>query len=147
MRERNDDDDDLILRDGERLRVPMVMMDSWQREMVDRFARLHDGAGNAVGRRPGFVVDAAAGRDLSFYDQYDAEVGEAWRSPQIGTGEREFVGQREGDLCTINGNRGHLRVNKDRGRLVCVPDEPSRDTMHDEREAAYEEYQNRIQNA
>jgi hypothetical protein len=38
-------------------------------------------------------------------------------------------------------------MDKDRGRFVCVPDEPSRDAMHDEREAAYEEYQNRIQNA
>jgi hypothetical protein len=78
MRERKDDDDDPVLRDGERMRVPMTMMDSWQR------ARLHDGHGNPVGHRPGFVVSDGVTseerqRIRDAYDAYEGELTTAWK--------------------------------------------------------------------
>jgi hypothetical protein len=88
MRERNDDDDDLILRDGERMRVPMTMMDSWQREMTEHFrrprARLHDGHGNPVGHRPGFIGSDAftteeRQRIRDAYDAYERDLTTAWK--------------------------------------------------------------------
>jgi hypothetical protein len=60
---KRDDDESHILSDGERVRVPLMMKDSWQRDMHERFQRrtqLHDGRGNSVGHRPGFVVSDAS---------------------------------------------------------------------------------------
>jgi hypothetical protein len=88
MQKRNDDDDDPILRDGERMRVPMTMVDSWQREMTEHFrrprARLHDGRGNPVGQRPGFVVsDAITSEERQrihdAYEAYEDELTTAWK--------------------------------------------------------------------
>lgn len=86
MRERNDDDD--ILRDGKRMRVPMTMIDSRQREMTEHFrrsrARLHDGHGNPVGHRPGFVVSDAVTseerqRIRDARDAYERDLTTAWK--------------------------------------------------------------------
>jgi hypothetical protein len=154
MRPITDDDFDErgILKDRRSFRVTMTMADSGNRCP----ARLRDGGGNAVGRRPGFVVDAAVRRDLSFYDQYDAEVGEAWKNnPPTGAGEREFAGGRFGDACTVKsgggrfgaeGSRGTLQLVE--GELVCVADSNRSDAMiRDTREAAYQAYDADLQNA
>jgi hypothetical protein len=86
MGKRENDDDDPILRDGERMRVRM--MDSRQREMTEHFrrtrARLHDGHGNAVGQRPGFIVsDAVTSEERQriddAYDAYERDLTTAWK--------------------------------------------------------------------
>ena len=46
-----------ILRDGGVLRTRMTAMDSLQKDVRRNVARLHDGHGNPVGHRPGFIVD------------------------------------------------------------------------------------------
>jgi hypothetical protein len=78
------------------------------------------------------VTDAA--RDLEqekvrdCYRDYEKELCDAWRDlnededadyEKEGAGSRGFVGEREGDLCTINGKSGRLR--KIGGKFVCVP--------------------------
>ena len=135
-----DDEDDLrdILRDGERMHVDMSMMDSAR--------NLHDDTARAS-HRPGFRIADAQRRDLSVYDEYDVEISNSWKKPPSGFGSGEFVGQREGDLCTIDGAPGRLRKDDD-GNLVCMPDHPRgrRDTrtldeiVQDHRLRMIEEY-------
>lgn len=65
-----------ILKDGERIRVPMVMMDSAPRHSI------HDGMGNAAGHKPGFVfsADAAAlATREAARSEYLAYLKDAWR--------------------------------------------------------------------
>jgi hypothetical protein len=78
------------------------------------------------------------------------DLTNAWRGNITGAGEREFVGQREGDLCTLNGSRGRLRKD-DNGKLVCVierSEDARRDSMPVRDVAAeYAAYDSWIQNA
>jgi len=171
---RTDDDDEegkpwglRVLRDGERMRVPMTMIDSTGRSVLDSHApRVND---SASVHRPGFhlTADQAAmdERDRA-YREVDLRDENAWRNPTpTGAGSAEFVGQQqvprtptwqqvprtptqrqEGDLCTIDGAPGHLqRVD---GELVCVPDS-SQDALpgEDERDRAYREVALRDENA
>ena len=116
------EEDDLILRNGERMRVPLTMMDALQRDVAQHFARITDGAGDSgLGlHRPGYRLSSTVTRDHSHYDQYEAEVQNAWKNPHA-TGENEGAPSR-------------LK---------------SKDAMpiSDDRERAYSEYQNRIENA
>jgi hypothetical protein len=152
----NDDDDfELIngrkvLKDGRTLHVPMTRMsmmdglDEVQRA-VARDAEKHrvtDANGSTLGlHRPGFRVSDVFATDerRRIYDGYDAELRDAYKMT------KEFVGQREGDLCTINGFPGHLHRDAN-GRLTCVPD-VRRDGMQDERQAAYAEYTRTLENS
>jgi hypothetical protein len=61
------------------------------------------------------------------YDAYTRDLVNAWRNPGFGgnetitgAGSHGSVGQREGDLCTIDGKPGHLRMVN--AALRCVPD-------------------------
>jgi hypothetical protein len=122
MRHRHDDDN--ILKDGERLRVPMTLMDGIQQAVARESLRVTDGAGKTVGlHRPGFRLSATDARstDLDVYAEYEKFLVDSWKTPSItGAGERGQVGAREGDLCTIDGRPGHLK--KVNGELSCVPD-------------------------
>ena len=84
---------------------------------------------------------------LSAYRDYENSQAEAWRSPPTGAGERSQRGQQPGDACSIDGRAGHLRLVN--GELKCIPDGPVRGNDHamTDREAAYAEYQDRIENA
>ena len=103
-----DDDRDELLRDGERVRVPMFAMDA---------KSIRDA--NAVHiHRPGYRFsqklmrdgDAARETIIDLYDQYDREVSEKWRTTD----------QKEGDSCTApNGDAGTLQFVA--GKLVCTP--------------------------
>jgi hypothetical protein len=53
--------------------------------------------------------------------------------PRTGIGSGEFVGQREGDACTINGAPGTLR--RSGNSFVCVPTRDSLDAMYQQRDA------------
>lgn len=61
-----DDDESHLLGDGKRVRLPLMMKDYWQRDVGEPFQprlHLHDGRGNPVGHRPGYVVSDALSRD------------------------------------------------------------------------------------
>jgi class 3 adenylate cyclase len=97
-RQRHDNDDDGNvryhgdgrgpLRDGERLRTPLHMMDAMQRDVARYAARVTDAMGDTglALRKPGFRVSDALQRDLSIYDQYDEEVSRLWENPPPGAG-------------------------------------------------------------
>jgi hypothetical protein len=122
----DEDDTDLrkILKDGERWHVPMFMMDSAQHDVFRQFARVSDGSGDSgIGlHRPGFrIADVSSGAERRrIYDGYDDAVQSEWKNPLTGFGSGEFIGQRPGDICTIDGWPGHLK--KINGELRCVPD-------------------------
>jgi hypothetical protein len=94
--------------------------------------------------RDQLVCDGAALDRAELYRLYDEAKATEYLTPS-GTGEREFVGTREGDTCTIDGFQGRLRRDEN-GKLRCFPDARGDSTVRDERQAAYQEYQDRIQN-
>jgi hypothetical protein len=75
--------DDDLLRDGQRLRVPMFTMDSTQRSESAQPPRVHDGTGDSglAMHRPGFrVTDAPPSDELHrAHDAYQRELTTAWR--------------------------------------------------------------------
>jgi hypothetical protein len=115
MRQLADDfDENGVLRDGKRFRVPMKFADSKSRyadqqkrnssTIYDAYdvaisARIHDGNGNsgAALQRPGFRVADALARDEAkvAYEQYEAAIQNEWRnirptnfgSPSVGRNE------------------------------------------------------------
>ena len=122
-RQRHDDDDDGNvryhgdgrgpLRDGERLRTPLHMMDAMQRDVARHAARITDamGEGGPALRRPGYRVSDAFPRDWSVYDAYDEAISRLWENnPPTGDGSSGPRGEREGDS-------------------VCVPDRSHQDAM------------------
>lgn len=117
---------------------------------AEHFARVTDPTGDGGLHKPGFRVSDTITRDRSIYDAYDAEVASSYKN--VGPVKSEVRGQREGDACTVKqglygpeGSPGHLRMLE--GELVCVADNKLNDAMRDEREAAHQEFQDRIQNA
>lgn len=132
MARRQTEDGDM-LRDGERRRVPMLMRDH---ATVTTGIVAGDGTGGYADRtapslhRPGYrlfdrgaqFAERSREAKARSYQQYDADASNAWRNSETptGAGERGSRGQQEGDLCTLNGQPGHLRnVN---GKLTCVAD-------------------------
>ena len=112
-RQRHGDDDDRNvryhgdgrgpLRDGERLRTPLHLMDAMQRDVARHAARITDAMGDSglALRKPGFRVSDAFQRDLSIYDQYDEEVSRLWENPPPGAGSSGPRGEREGDSVYV----------------------------------------------
>ena len=112
---RHDDDRDDILQDGQKLRVPMRLIDGrpnpdldpLQRDVARHFARITDGVGRRQGlHQPGFRVNDAQPRDLSIYDAYDAAKSREWENPPTGQGSHGFVGAQAGDTCTVSTGGG-----------------------------------------
>jgi hypothetical protein len=134
---RTDIDDPNLLRDGERLRVPMHMADGGEGPSV----RLED-------HQPGHVRPDAKGLAAkeAAYRQRAYDDANAWKtsplrvepmpdpqgSPDSGTlpyAARPFYAARVGDLCTVRGGAddgrpGHLALDA-QGGLTCVADNPS----------------------
>ena len=75
--------DDDLLRDGQRLRVPMFAMDSAQRGASPHLPRVHDGTGDSglAMHRPGFrVTDAPPSDELQHArEDYLRDLTTAWR--------------------------------------------------------------------
>jgi hypothetical protein len=126
-----------ILKDGGRARVSFFDAQAARQPLTDteRFV-LEDAYWRERSRanRPGFrldISDAGKERRQAVRDAYmarDQEQAEAWRG---GAGVTGFgvnpdgpVGQREHDLCTVNGRPGRLRYNAN-GELQCYPDYPA----------------------
>jgi hypothetical protein len=135
IRHDDDDDDDGpfdrrgLLKDGRSTRVPMLMRDSDTLSEVQRSV-ITDGLQRDAARRlgladgldlhrpgPRFCTDESAlDAKTQAYLEDVKETQEAWRRKPSGS-VTEFVGARPGDVCTINGQLGHLNH-----RLECVPD-------------------------
>lgn len=159
------------LKDGiSKVRVPLKMMDSggdvdwaaWDaalekaRQRDVAFPPVRDSDGRANLRQPGFTVaarvtDSARQAHRALYDQIDAEVSNAWRTP-TGAGSRGQRGPRLDAACTVKfgggkygpeGSPGTWQLIDD--QMVCVADghdaSAKRDgTTRDARDAAYAEY-------
>jgi hypothetical protein len=91
--------EDDLLRDGQRLRVPMFAMDSAQRGGSPHLPRVHDGTGDSGFHRPGFrVSDAPPSDELQIArEDYLHDLTTAW---QRGAGKKDVVpvsaGHRDG---------------------------------------------------
>ena len=89
MRRHRHDDEDRILKDGQRLRVPMMMMDHLmplQRAVAQSSTRVTDSQGGIVGlHRPGFRIAAQDSpvHDASYaaYLAYDQDLTNRWCRP------------------------------------------------------------------
>jgi hypothetical protein len=83
---------DDLLRDGQRLRVPMFAMDSMQRSESAHLARVHDCTGDSglAMHRPGFrVTDAPLSDELQrTRDAYEHDLTTAW---ERGAGKEDVV--------------------------------------------------------
>ncbi len=117
-------DENGSLKDGHALVVPLRMMDAMQKDVHEHFssAKVTDGAGDSglSLHRPGFRISNTITRDRSIYDAYDAEMASAYKN--VGARDREALDQcvdRQGDAASVT----------------------------DDRSAAYQEYEHRIQNA
>jgi hypothetical protein len=90
MERRQRESYDELLRDGQRLRVPMLAMDGMQRGVSAHFARIHDGTGDSSFHRPGFrVTDAPPSDDLQrAHEAYERELTTAW---ERGAGKKGVV--------------------------------------------------------
>jgi hypothetical protein len=145
---RRRDDDDRIVRDGEAVRVPLVMMDSTQRAVVADARRrvvVRDPLGRVTGyaeeeeqadaafsdaalalHRPGYryTTDATVNDDAAVeaYRRYVADQRNAWSKrdapPPPGACPRSAG---KGNPCTINGAPGVLVESDDGQSLVCKP--------------------------
>ena len=83
--------DDQLLRDGQRLRVPMFAMDSARRDASPCLPRVHGiGDSRLAMHRPGFrVTDAPLSDELQrAYDAYEQGLTTAWRR---GVGKEDIV--------------------------------------------------------
>ena len=121
------EDDDDILRDGQRLVVPMNARDGMsplQRAVAEDVAARSSPVLDALGgttrlHQPGprYVRDQADARERveQARAEWIREMCDAWRTPDA---DSELRGQQPGDQCTINGAPGHLNE-----RLECVPDQ------------------------
>lgn len=87
MHQRDVDKKRPALRDGERMRFTMSMMDHLQRETYLSQLKVVDATGQPAGSRPGYCFAASvadgvvAARDeaMAAYDEYVAQLGNAYR--------------------------------------------------------------------
>jgi hypothetical protein len=92
-----DDEGDDILKDGEHVRVPMMLCDGFQRDVAQYYAqpaRVCDAIGRTAGHRPGFLLmdtsnselhDAIDARDEA-YAGLEKRSAAAWRTPVADVG-------------------------------------------------------------
>jgi hypothetical protein len=126
-----------ILRDGHKVTIPTRLRDaarSGRGPVTDAYGRVKF-------HQPGYRFldignrDAAAEKRQAYLD-YQTETENAWRNPAGDVGSRNLTDRREGDICTIDGQAGHLRHGADGDASV-----------NDARAAAYQEYLDYITNA
>jgi len=173
MIRRGDDDDEdrkRVLRDGERLRVPLWMMDGTQREIAQRWRQevtvenkglvidalgqsglaLHRPGARYLAPRALHKTDYARQVTLDYmkreaYRLADEADANAYRNVEAKSGIWPLnAGAREGDACDLNGERGTLVREGD--HLACRiarPVSPPRSSgalIAAELEAAYRAY-------
>ena len=131
---RDDKDPDEVLKDGQKLVVKMVAMDSaYHRPGVRSLTpQVRDASGLAAAR-------------IRAYDEYEHDLVNAWRgrdeyaNPGWSGRSGELRGSKVGDPCTKNGWRGVLVRGED-GELVCRIKRPAsgRDAVSDDCEGTVE---------
>jgi hypothetical protein len=142
---KDDDDDTTMLKDGQIIRVPMMMRDSWRADMHRHFhgdsgfgfdrrrtqTRKYDPKGrlistaeeeeeteDAMSHKPRFVssTDAAAlDAKEAAYREYDERMANAWKTDSA---------SKEGTACMTDDKRAGTLVRNSDGRLVCRPNAP-----------------------
>ena len=129
-RHHNNEDDD-TLRDGERLRTPLHLMDSMQRDVRATLGPLHfDDVLDQ--HKPGFrrhLADNTADPRIAAYEAVEYADSTAWQRPPgrdaddpvTGSGEVPFIGTRVGDVCMTDSKQsGHMKMID--GMMQCVAD-------------------------
>jgi hypothetical protein len=164
---RHNDDDDSILRDGERRSFPMMMRDgapnrslSDVQRAVAMAAQQHDASfGDAAAHRPGYRYtsnDAVYDAKRRARDAYERDMSEAWRGNQMDADTpvgayREDPTTCAGDQSTIDGRPGTLQpVAGHPGWLECRPPDGSKGSHTDalpSREEAYAAYEASMRDA
>jgi hypothetical protein len=143
--EEEEEQDDAIVADGERVRVRLDMMDALQRDVARHAGQplVTDGTDNPLAlHRPGFRLTADMAQrqaaDVALtdcYKQYDADMSNAWRTndegdhPLITSKRATSTAKHEGHACSIDGQRGTWVREGD--RLVCKPDQQDALTAED----------------
>ena len=114
---KHDDDDHRLLRDGEFLRVPMMMRDAAQRDELASYRfGLNDGAAM---HRPGYRHDFVdTNRDIKekAYDEVDRAQTNSWRSNDAEPSDAQTGNDREIPLRQITGDTredAHLSYRED----------------------------------
>jgi hypothetical protein len=152
-----------IVREGERVRVPMFMMDGspnpalspLQRAVAeDKATRAFDLTDTLAMYKPGFRDHDAAALDAleAAYRAYDTADAQAWRCGTNYDASGEFIDEQEGAVCVVSGSEYPLdqgspgQLRKVGGRLVCIPDQ-RRDAQTDARAQAYADYDRQMADA
>ncbi len=126
QRNRHDDDDEIfdsngVLKEGKSFRVPVTMMDGWQRDMIDQLRQKRHGQLDGAANRPGYRVAKSKTADSAsnvaadrarfdkmlddalerrrttqplMYSTYEKEMSEAWRHP-IGLADANPPGDQQ----------------------------------------------------
>ena len=166
-----EENEDAILQDGERLRVPLYLKDgitpnprltpTQRGKAIAQQSLVTDGTANPLAmHRPGFrywadnnqraINDAVK---AEAYNAADTRAANAWRGPTNRTNLRDA---REGDVCMVQGpefpddfgSSGTLQMGSD--GLVCVPDDLQDARRRDAasiKQAAYERYDREMADA
>src|SRR5262245_16133302 len=100
-------EDENIVPDGGRIRVPMPFMDHLPPEVRRAFglcdASVHDGMGHPAGHKPGYVFGADRSCYLDAREQYIRELRDAWRpkaAAASSNNERSPSGDARADAYT-----------------------------------------------
>jgi hypothetical protein len=82
MTKRIENEDDDVLRDKQRVTVPLMLMDG-SAGADQRTAALYAGLGAGNGHRPGpaILTDEERERRAALYSARDARLADAWRNP------------------------------------------------------------------
>lgn len=140
---RQHDDDDNIIKDGERVRVNMTMMDSLQRDVRQHVGSFSD----AEATLDKAYADAETIK-LKAYDDYVKDLTNAWK-PKVAIPASAYpLSAGEGTACIIDGAPGTLVREGD--WLVCRPTRRDSASVGDAEAiklAAYDEYVDRLTNA
>ena len=160
-----EENEDAILQDGARLRVPLYLKDGvtpnprltpTQRDKAiaarqQNQSLVTDGTSNPMAmHKPGFRYTADANRralDDAVKNEAYAEVDQRDANAWKGATNRTNLRDQEGAPCTVRsaqfpddfGSPGTLQMGDD-GELVCVPDNLQDARRLDAKQQAYEEY-------
>ena len=145
----DEENETFILRDGERLTIPLMMRDSSPNPRLSPVQRAiaaatHDAVTfDAASHRPGYrhpaTNDAAAHAATisarNAYEIYQREISDAWKSKSPPSGSYpEGNGCDAGDACTVNGSSGTLQaIAGHDGWLRCVAADDNADHSNDSR--------------
>jgi hypothetical protein len=79
-----DKDDEEIVIDGQRVRVPMMLMDEVRHAIGTGGAPIRDAFGLPAGHRPGYCFEPTSAADPrpASYAEYEARITNSWRGEE-----------------------------------------------------------------